>query len=103
MIIHSHMRHLIKNCCSYSFGDTISTTNTPKLSTLPPPGTEYMCFQTEGGSAHAEQFDQSRSLIKVLKAIFYIDSFEQQCFIIKGLLQSKQLENRWLPLGFTNN
>ena len=45
----------------------------------------------EGESAHASQSDKSRALIKFLKAIFDTDSFEQQCVIIKGLLQFEQL------------
>ena len=46
----------------------------------------------EGKSAYAPQCAKSRALIKVLKAIFDIDSYEKQCVIIKGLLHSKQLE-----------
>ena len=35
-----------------------------------------------------------------MKAIFNIDSFEQQCDIIKGLLQSEQLEKYMVAIGF---
>ena len=40
----------------------------------------------EGDSDHAAQQDKSRALIKVMTTIFDIDSFEQQCVIMKGLL-----------------
>ena len=44
-----------------------------------------------GKISHAAQCAKSRAFITVLKAIFDIDSIEQQCVIIKGLLHSKQL------------
>ena len=42
-------------------------------------------------SAHTEQCDKSRSLFKVVRSIFDIDSFEQQYVVIKGLLKSEKL------------
>ena len=36
-----------KFCSSY-FGDTISTTTTPRSSALTPPGKEYLFFNLEG-------------------------------------------------------
>ena len=74
MMIHSNMRHLRK-CRSYSFDDTISTTTTPRLSTLPPPGKYIYAFKLKGGGFHTAQFDKSIALIKVLTAIFDINSF----------------------------
>ena len=76
-----------KFCSSY-FGDTISTTTTPRSSALTPPGKEYLCFQTERESDHTAQCAKSREFIKVLKAIIDIELFEQKCVIINGLLQS---------------
>ena len=52
---------------------------------MTPPGKEYIYFQIEGKSFHEAQCAKSIALIKVLKSIFEIDSFEQQCGIIKGL------------------
>ena len=34
-----------------------------------------------------------------MNAIFEIDSFEQQCVIIKGLLQYEQLEKHMVAIG----
>ena len=52
----------------------------------------------EGENAHAERCAKSRALINVPKAIFDIDSFEQQCVIIKGLFQSKQLKKNMVDI-----
>ena len=90
------------NFSSYCFGDTIATATTPSLSTLPPPEI-YICFKTEGRTVWSSQCAESRALIKVLKSIFEIESFERKVVIIKKLLQSKQLKKIWSPLGLTNN
>ena len=44
----------------------------------------------EGKITHTSQCAESRSLVKSLKSIFDINSFEQKCVIIKELLKSKQ-------------
>ena len=53
---------------------------------LSPPGKEYIFFQMGGKTSHSAQC--SCSLTNVIDLILYIESFEQQCVIIKGLLQS---------------
>ena len=52
----------------------------------------------EGKSSHAAQYDKSRASTKVLKSISDIESFGQQYFIIKGLLQSEQLEKHMVDI-----
>ena len=81
------------------FDDTITTTTTLNSSKLPPPGKLNLCFQTEGKTVRSAQCDKSRALIKVLKSIFEIDSFEELYVIIKGLLQSKQLKDHMVAIG----
>ena len=49
----SYETHQKNNCCSSSYGDTITTLTKTLLSKLTPPGKEYMCFQIEGESAHS--------------------------------------------------
>ena len=56
-------------------------------------------FSNGGLSSHAAQYAKSRALIKVMKAIFNIDPFEEQYVIIKGLFQSKQLEKHMGDIG----
>ena len=45
-------------------------------------------FQTDGKTIHAAQCYKSRALTEMIDLIPEIESFEQKCFIIKGLLQS---------------
>ena len=81
---HSFDMHRKNSCISSSFGDTITAKTTPRSYTLTPPGKEHLCFQTEVKTVWAEKCAKARALIKVLKSIFEIDSFKQQCVIIKG-------------------
>ena len=53
----------------------------------------------EGKVSHEAQCAKSRALIKVLRAIFDIDSFEKIYIIIKGLLQSEQPEKHMVAIG----
>ena len=55
---------------SSSFGDTITTTDTPQSSTLTLLGKEYLCFHIYEVMDCAEQCDKSIALIKVSKVIF---------------------------------
>ena len=53
----------------------------------------------EGKVSHEAQCAKSRALIKVMRAIFDIDSFEKIYIIIKGLLQSEQPEKHMVAIG----
>ena len=55
---------------------------------LTPPLKEYLCFQMGGKTAHATQCYKSRALTKVIDLFLDIESFEQQCVMLKKLLQS---------------
>ena len=59
----------------------------PKTTHLPPLGKEYLCFQVDNKYPHATQCVKSRILKKVIESILSIDTFEQQCVIIKCMLQ----------------
>ena len=65
------------NFCSSSFGDTVSTITTPRSSTLHISGKGSLYFKIEVEISHAAHCAKPIALIKVLIAIFYIDSFEQ--------------------------
>ena len=56
------------------------------VKTFPPPG-KY--FQKCGKRIHAAKCDKSCVLTKLIDTILGIDSFEQQCVILKGFLQSE--------------
>ena len=63
------------------------------------PGKEYFCFQKDGKSAHAAQCAKSRVSTKVIDTIIEIDSFDHQCVILTGLLQSKPLNQHNVIIG----
>ena len=58
-----------------------------------------MCFQVDNRSPHAAQFVKSRVLTKAIYSILSIDTFEQQCVVIKCMLQSLCLEDHMKTIG----
>ena len=70
-----------------------------KTSELPPVRKEYLCFQVDSKSTHAAQCVKSRVLNKAIDSIVYIDTFEQQCVVIKHMLQSSRLEDHLKTIG----
>ena len=60
----------------------------PKTTQLPPVGKEYLCFQVNSKSPHAAQCIKSRVLNKAIDSILSIDTFYEQCVVIKCMLQS---------------
>ena len=59
-----------------------------KRTKLPPVGKEYLCFQKNSKSTHAAQCVKEPILNKAIDSILSIDTFEQQCVVIKCMLQS---------------
>ena len=66
---------------------------------LPPDGKEYLCFHINGIFSHAAQCVKSRIMNKTVYSILSIDTFEQQCVVIKGMLQSPSLEDNMKTIG----
>ena len=58
-----------------------------------------MCFQVDNKSSHTAQCVKSRVLKKVIDSILYINTFDQQCVVIKCLLQSSRLEDHMKTIG----
>ena len=52
-----------------------------------------------GKIAHAAQCYKARAWTKVICLIIDIESFEQQCVIIQGLLQSDRLKQHMVNIG----
>ena len=77
----------------------ISPVELPKTTQLPPLGKEYLCFQVDNKSPHAAQCVKSIVLKKVIDSILYINKFEQQCVVIKCMLQSSRLEDHMKTIG----
>ena len=51
-----------------------------------------MCFQKDGKTAQADRCIKSRIMTKVIDSVILIDTFEQQCVVVKVMLQSPRLE-----------
>ena len=73
------------------------TSNTPMI--LPLSGKEYMCFLKKGKSDQAARCIKSRIMAKVIDSVISIDKFEQQCVVIKGMLQSPRLKDHVHTIG----
>ena len=58
-----------------------------------------MCFQVDNKYPHAAQCVKSRVLKKVIDSILYINTFDQQCVVIKCVLQSSRLEDHMKTIG----
>ena len=52
-----------------------------------------MCFQNYGKTAQADRSIKSRILTKVIDHVLSIDTFEHQCVVIKGMLQSPRIKD----------
>ena len=78
---------------------TITDVELHKTKQLPPAGKEYLCFQINSKSPHASQCVKSRILNKYIDFILSIDKFEQQCVLIKCMLQSSRLEEHMKTIG----
>ena len=66
---------------------------------LTPVGKDYLCFQINGRYSHADWCVKSRIMNKAVYSILSIDTFEQQCVVIKGMLQSPFLEYHMNTIG----
>ena len=71
----------------------------PKTTHLPPLGKECFCFQVDKKAPHAAQCIKSRVFNKVIDSILSINTFEQQCVVIKCMLQSSRLEDHMKNIG----
>ena len=70
-----------------------------KTKQLPPAGKEYLRFQINGRSYHAAQCVKSRMMNKSIDYILYIEIFEQEIVVIKGMLQPLRLEDHMKTIG----
>ena len=53
----------------------------------------------DGKTAHSIQCSKSCAFTKVIDLILGIESFEQQCVILKGMLHSYQLKEHMVTIG----
>ena len=64
-----------------------------KTKQSPPAGKKYLRFHINGRSSYAAQHVKSRILNGDIASILSIDTFEQQCDVIKGMLNHQFLKN----------
>ena len=70
-----------------------------KTTILPPVGKEYMCFQNDGKIAQAVNCIKSIIITKVVGYVLSIGTFEKQCVVLKGMLQSPRLKYHVNTIG----
>ena len=71
--------------------------NTPTI--LLTIGKQYMYFQNNGKTAQAARCNKSRIMTKVIGYVLSIDTFEQQCVVLKGVFQLTQLKDHVQTIG----
>ena len=59
-----------------------------------------MCVQKDCKTAQAARCIKLRVITKVIDYVFYIDTFEPKCAVIKGMLQSLGLKYHVQTIGF---
>ena len=62
-------------------------------------GKEYMCFQKDGKTAQAARCIKSRIMTKVIDYVISINTFKQQCVVLKGMLESPRLKDQVQTIG----
>ena len=56
-------------------------------------------FQKNGKTTHATRCIKSMIMTKVIDYVLLIDTFEQQCVVLKGMLQSPRLKYHLQTIG----
>ena len=65
----------------------------------PPVGKEYICFQNYGKTTQVAKCFKSMIMTKVIDFVFSTGTFKQQCFVLKGMLQSLRLKFHVKTIG----
>ena len=58
-----------------------------------------MCFHKDGKTVQAARCIKSVVMTKLIYSVIYIDIFEQQCVVLKGMLQSPRLKYNVQTIG----
>ena len=78
---------------------TIPSVNLHTTTKLPPAGKEHLCFQINGKRSQTSKCVKSRIMTKVINYILSIVTFEQQCVVLRGMLQSLCLKYHTKTIG----
>ena len=97
---HSILNNSTLNHHAYRIAATsVNLLNLHTTTKIPPVGKEYMSFHNYGKTAQAAKFIKSRIITKLIDYVFLIDTFEQQCVVLKGMLQSSRPEYHAKTIG----
>ena len=88
-----------KTTCLTSLNTTLQISPVELKKTITPDGKEYLCFIINSKSTHAAQSVKSRIPNKAIDYLLSIDTFEQQCVVIKCILQSSNFEDNMKTIG----
>ena len=58
-----------------------------------------MCFQNGGKTAQAAKCIKSKIMTKVVDSVPQVDTFEQKCVVLKGILKSPHLKYNVYTIG----
>ena len=86
--VSTHNHHSQRIASTYSRRLTSNT-----IIILPTADKEYMCIMKECKPYQAARCIKLRIMTKVIDYVLSIDTFEQQCVDIKGMLQSPRLKD----------
>ena len=70
---------------------------------LPSVSTEYICFYIDDKYTQVPKCVKSRIMAEVIECVLSIDKFEQQCVVIKGMLQPNRLEHHMKTIGINQS
>ena len=87
--------HHAQRICAMS----VSLLNLKKPTKLSQVGKKYMCFQNNGKSSQAAKYVTSRIMTKVIDFVLSVDTFEQKCVVLKGMLQSPRIKDHMKTIG----
>ena len=62
-----------------------------------------MCFMKKGKSDQATRCTKSMIMTKVIDYVISIDTFEQQCVVLKGMLLSSRLKDHVQTIGINSS
>ena len=58
-----------------------------------------MCFHNDGNSSQTSKCIKSRIMDKVIGCVLLIDTFDQPCVVLKGMLQSPRIKYHLKTMG----
>ena len=90
---------MMQFCIKHKFSAQLFDCKSYTTTKLPLTSKECSFFHIHGRSSHAAQYVKSRIMNKSIDSILYIETFEQQFVVSKGMLQSPCLNDHMKTIG----